>query len=78
MVGIKERKRKKVKVKVIDNTKKTTLHNFIHENVEECSKVYTDDFKSYQNLEGFEHEFVRHSVGEHVQEMAHINGFESF
>ena len=78
VVGVKERKTKKVKAEVINNTKKKTLHDFIEENVEEGSIVYTDDFKSYQNLEGYEHEFVRHSVGEYVQEMAHINGLESF
>ena len=74
----KERKSKKVKAEVIDDTKKTAQYNFIGENVEERSKVYTDDFKSYRKLEGYEHEFVRHSVGEYVEEMAHINGLESF
>ena len=78
VVGVKDRETKKVKARGINNTQKPTLHGFIGENVEEGSKVYTDDFKSYRNLEGYEHEFVRHSVGEYVEEMAHINGVESF
>ena len=78
VVGVKERGSKKVKAQVIDNTRKPTLHDFIDENVERRSKVYTDDFKSYRNLKGYEHEFVRHSVGEYVEEMVHINGVESF
>ena len=78
VVGVKERRSKNVKARVIDNTRKPTLQNFIDENVEEGSKVYTDDFKSYRNLKGYEHEFVRHSVGEYVEEMVHINGVESF
>ena len=42
--------------------------------------VYTDDAKAYSALEkiGFEHESVKHSVGEYVNEQAHINGMESF
>ena len=78
VVGVKERDSKKVRAEVIDNTRKTTLHSFIGENVEAGSTVYTDDFKSYRKLEGYEHEFVRHSVSEYVEEMAHINGVESF
>ena len=78
VVGVKERGPKKVKAQVIDDVKKPTLQGFIGDNVEEGSKVYTDDFKSYRNLEGYEHEFVRHSIGEYVEEMVHINGVESF
>ena len=78
VVGVKERGSKKVKAQVIDDVKKPTLQGFISDNVEEGSKIYTDDFKSYRNLEGYEHEFVRHSVGEYVEEMVHINGVESF
>ena len=57
-----------------------TLHQIIVENVEEGSTVYTDDAKAYSGLDklGFEHETVKHSVGEYVKEQAHINGMESF
>ncbi len=78
VVGVKDRETKKVRAEVIENAKKSTLQGFIGNNVEKGSKVCTDDFRSYRNLEGYEHEFVRHSVGEYVEEMVHVNGIESF
>ena len=41
------------------------------------AKVYTDDHSSYKGLT-FDHETVKHSVGEYVDGMAHTNGIESF
>lgn len=79
VVGIKERDSKKVKTFHVDEAKARTLHQIIVENVEEGATVYTDDAKAYSGLEsiGFEHETVKHSVGEYVREQAHINGMES-
>ena len=39
--------------------------------------VYTDDAAAYRGMP-FEHQSVRHSVGEYVDGMAHTNGIESF
>ena len=78
VVGAKERESRKVKANVIEDTRRPTLQEFIGDNVEPGSVVNTDDFKGYQNLENYEHQFVKHSVGEYVNEMAHINGIESF
>ena len=78
VVGVKVRESKKVKAKVIENTKRTTLHGFIETNVEEGFNVYTDEFKIYRKLQGYEHDFVKHSVKEYVDEQVHINGMESF
>ena len=78
VIGAKERETKKVKAKVIHDTKRPTLHGFIDESIEPGSTVYTDDFKSYEKLVDFDHDSVKHSVGEYVKEQAHINGFESF
>ena len=78
VVGARDRDTRKVKAKVIENTKQKTLHEFIEERVEEGSRVFTDDHKSYQDLKNFYHEFVKHSAGEYVNDMAHINGIESF
>ena len=38
--------------------------------------LYTDESMVYDSL--LNHETVRHSVGEYVQEQAHTNGIESF
>ena len=78
VVGAKERETKQVKAKVIENTKRPTLHVFIDESIEKGSTVYTDDFKSYEKLLDFDHDSVKHSVGEYVKQQAHINGVESF
>ena len=76
--GMKERESNQVTAKVIQDTKKATLHGYIDDNLEQSATVYTDDFKSYRNLDGYEHGFVKHSVGEYVKEQADINGVESF
>ena len=78
VIGVKERGSKKVKAEVIDNMKRPTLHGFIDENIETGSTVYTDDFKSYENLDGYGHQSVKHSVSEYVNDQIHINGMESF
>ncbi len=38
----------------------------------------SDDFISYQQLDGYKHQFVRHSAGEYVTDDVQINGIESF
>ena len=38
----------------------------------------TDDFISYRQLDGYKHQFVRHSAGEYVADDVHVNGIESF
>ena len=78
VAGIKDRNSKKVVAKVIEHTDKTTLQGFIGEHVESGANVYTDEHSAYENLTGFEHETVRHSVGEYVRDQAHTNGIESF
>ena len=78
VVGMKDRKSNQVTAKVVEDTKRKTLHGFINDNVEKGISVYTDDFKSYRQLHGYKHGYVRHSVGEYVDGEIHINGMESF
>ncbi len=77
VVGAKDRKTNKVKAKVVKETNSKTLQKFVMDTAAEGATVYTDDAKAYKGLP-FDHESVRHSVGEHVKEMAHTNGIESF
>ena len=77
VVGAKDRKTKKIKAKVIKNTDAKTLQKFVAESAAEGATVYTDDASAYKGMP-FEHESVRHSVGEYVRDMAHTNGIESF
>ena len=76
VVGIKERKSNKVKAKVVEDTKKETLQDFVNENVEDEAEKYTDENRSYKGLKN--HKKVNHSMGKWVDEMAHTNGIESF
>ncbi|SMM99702.1 ISSpo3, transposase [uncultured Candidatus Thioglobus sp.] len=67
----------KVKAMVIDRTNKATLQGNIHNNIKAKSTVYTDDFRGYLGLSGFNHKTVNHSAKEYVNGMAHTNGIES-
>ncbi len=64
--------------KHVSNTSAKTLQGFIGANVMAGSNVYTDNFKSYCGLKGYNHQSVNHSVGEYVKAQAHTNGIESF
>ena len=56
-----------------------TLAGFVLETVVEGETVYTDDHRAYKRLKDvYEHNVVKHSVGEYVNDKAHTNGIESF
>lgn len=76
VLGMREREGR-VKAKPIDDTSSQTIQQEIHENVEEGATLYTDEHCAYQGLEGYEHQSVKHSAKEYVNQMAHTNGIES-
>ncbi|MYI67891.1 MAG: IS1595 family transposase [Boseongicola sp. SB0673_bin_14] len=78
VAGIKERDSKKVRVAVIPNTKKPTLHQFVLDNIDPTgATLFTDENRSYTGVVK-DHQTVVHSAGEYVRGMAHVNGMESF
>jgi len=77
VVGIKDRETNKVAAKSVENTEKSTLHNFVFDHADPNATVYTDEHKSYIGLP-FHHETVNHSAKQYVRDMAHTNGIESF
>ena len=77
VVGAKDRKTNKVRAKVIKETDAETLQEFVIDVAETGATVYTDDASAYKGIP-YDHESVRHSVGEYVRDMAHTNGIESF
>jgi transposase-like protein len=81
VVGILERGGKfnnsKVRVKVVDNTKKKTLQPEIREHVLAGSALFTDALKSYEGLNEFQHEVIDHAV-EYVRGEVHTNSLENF
>ena len=77
VVDVKDRQTKKVRAKVVSATDQDTLHGFIRERVNDGAQVYTDEATAYSGL-SFDHETVKHSVGEYVRGQARTNGIESF
>lgn len=78
VIGAKQRSGK-VKASVIAKTDATTLDGFVLDNVELAATVYTDEHGGYIGLSrAYEHQTVKHSVGEYVNDMAHTNGIEGF
>lgn len=67
-----------VKTQAVADTGRITLHSFIRSNVAPGAILYTDEHRSYVGLDEYQHESIRHSVGEYVRGKAHTNGIESF
>ncbi len=77
VVGVRDRKTKNVRAKVVQKTDSETLQGFIVENTRDYAMVYTDEASAYEGMPR-NHESVKHSVSEYVRDMAHTNGMESF
>ena len=77
VVGAKDRATNQVSAKVVQDTAKATLHDFVADNAEPDAVVFTDDAAAYEGIPN-PHETVKHSVSEYVRGMAHTNGIESF
>lgn len=78
-VAVKDRQTGQIKADVVQDTTAETLQQFVKNSTEYGTTVYTDENPSYTGLRAFyEHESVKHSVGEYVRKQAHINGMESF
>ena len=67
-----------VRAKVIEDTKRETLHAEVKENVATGSTLYTDGLPSYRGMEDeFFHDFVDHAET-YVKGSVHTNGIENF
>ena len=76
VTGVKDRGTKEVRVQVTQPVNRATVQEFVVEHVDPDAMLYTDESSAYDGLPN--HETVRHSIGEYVQEQAHTNGVESF
>ena len=65
-------------VKVVPDTKATTLIPLIQEHTQPGSTIYTDELASYSGLSGlgYIHESVQHGAGQYVDGNAHTNSIE--
>ena len=79
VIGAKDRRTGKVKAEVVEKTDAETLQGFVLDSALFGIPLYTDEHKAYSGLEYiYDHETVKHSVGEYVNEQIHTNGIESF
>ena len=76
VAGVKDRDTNHVSAKVVPDTTRLTLGNFVNEHVTPETMVYTDESVSYSGLP--HRESVVHSRGEYVNGDCHINGMEAF
>ncbi len=81
VLGVKDRKTNKIKAKVIQDTTKATIQEFVNESRTEDSLIFTDDHTSYEGLTN--HTSVNHiqkewAVSTALGELAHTNGIEPF
>ena len=75
VIGMRDRKSKQVKLKVIPSTKRPIIESFVLRGIETGARIYSDQHKSYQKLP--RHKSVNHSRGEYVRGKVHTNGIES-
>ena len=76
VAGVKDRSTNRVSAAVVPTTDKDTLQSFVSHRVASGATIYTDEHAAYRGLAN--HESVKHSVGEFVNDQAHTNGIESF
>lgn len=77
VVGAIDRPTNQIRTKVVPNTTKKTLHEFIDETTDPDAAIYTDEARAYKGMDR-EHESVSHSAGEYVSETgASTNAMES-
>ena len=79
VVGVRDRDTNDVRAAVVPDTKAATLQGFAKKTIDKDATMYSDDAAAYENFDHVaRHESVRHSIGEYVRGMAHVNGMESF
>ena len=76
VVGMKDRRTKKVQAEVIAHTDQDTLQEFVMDRIEPDAEIYTDEHRGYIGLRN--HASVKHGVGQYVEGQIHTNGIESF
>lgn len=81
VLGILQRSRtgllSRVRAGVIPNTMRNTLHGAINATVVPGSTLYTDRYRSYRTITGYDHHMIDHAV-EYVNGRIHTNGIEGF
>ena len=66
-----------VRAGVIPNTQRPTLHGAITATVKAGATLYTDRYRSYRTIRGYDHHMIDHAI-EYVNGRIHTNGIECF
>ena len=77
VVGFKTRDGQ-VRAFAVEHTDAPTLKRLINENVARGSDLYTDSYRGYHGIRGFNHGIVDHGHGQYVDGDVYTNGIESF
>jgi transposase-like protein len=77
VMGILDRESRQVRARVVPNVSRETLQNEILEHVEKWSKLYTDGWQGYDDLDSYVHKTVNH-IQEYVRGEVHTQGIENF
>src|ERR1019366_1256354 len=73
-----EKGKSQVRLKVVENTERQTLHEVIRNHVEPGTSIYTDAWQAYRHLgPEYIHDFVNHAET-YVKGQVHTNGLENF
>lgn len=73
-----DKKASTIRLKIVPDRTKDTLHALLLLNVSTGAKLYTDAHKGYSGLIGaFEHEFIDHAI-EYARGAVHTNGLENY
>lgn len=67
----------RVRAAVIRNTQRTTLHAGIRSTVARGANLYTDAWRAYRGITGYNHSKIDHTVT-YVNGLIHTNGIENF
>ena len=78
IAAVLDRPTKRIRAKVLSNTKIPTVQRFVRSGLKPGAALYTDEATAYERLPEFVHEAVKHSAYEYVRGRAHTNGLESF
>ena len=76
VVGARDHTSGQISARVVPDTTRELLLDFVIERTHSGTEIFTDDNQGYRGLEL--RRFVRHSVGQYVNEQATTNGMESF
>ena len=67
-----------LRILMIPDRKKQTIHDCIRRNIEEGSVIYTDGWYSYKGLKSeYNHDFVNHHKREYAKGVVHTNTIEN-